>query len=81
VADGRRQDAPNTEHPEDTCEDCGGPNVVWFAPNDVWNQVMRGGDRGAPDAVGIVCPMCFIRRAENEGLTPTAWSVQPEILS
>jgi hypothetical protein len=66
-------DAPVSEHPEDTCEECGRPNVVWFAPSDLWNQVMRSGDRGAPDVFGIVCPMCFIRRAEALGVTSTAW--------
>lgn len=67
-----------TPHPEDLCAECGGPNVVWFAPNDLWNAVMRDGDRGNPDLVGIVCPVCFIRRAERAGHRPPAWRVEPE---
>lgn len=71
---------PAQDHPEDTCEECGGRNVVWFAPNDLWNRVMRGGDRGAPDVLEIVCPVCFIRRAEAAGVEATGWLVQPEVI-
>lgn len=52
-------------HPEATCQECGGPNTVWSAPNDIWNRVM-----GSPN--GIVCFDCFVRRyraAPLEALT------------
>src|SRR5437868_786969 len=46
-------------HPEKVCQDCGGRNPVWFAPNPVWNLVMGGPDaKGDPG--GIICPVCFI---------------------
>jgi hypothetical protein len=41
---------------------------------------MRGGDRGAPDILGIVCPTCFILRAEAAGVEATGWLVQPEVI-
>lgn len=62
----------NTEHPEDVCQDCSGPNVVWFAPNDLWNLVFPRGPDRAPDL--ILCPTCFIRRAEAKGCSKV-WKV------
>ena len=54
-------------HPEDICTDCGGPNVVWHAPNDLWNRVMGGEG-------GILCPRCFIQRAKADGINEV-WRV------
>lgn len=45
-----------TGHPEATCQRCAGPNVVWSARNDLWNEVMGGEG-------GIVCPSCFAELA------------------
>jgi hypothetical protein len=56
-------------HPESVCQDCGGANVVWFAPNDIWNRVV-----GSPN--GILCPRCFIVRANRAGID-ARWSVAP----
>lgn len=56
-------------HPEAICERCGGPNVVWFAPNDLWNRVI-----GSPE--GIVCPRCFVLAAEAKGIDEI-WSLAP----
>ena len=58
-------------HPEAYCQRCGGPNVVWFAPSELWNAVM-----GGPD--GILCPMCFIYAAEAKGRDGAAWRIAPE---
>lgn len=57
--------------PEDgdtRCQLCGQRNVAWFAPNDLWNAVMGGAD-------GVLCPMCFVRKAEaTDGFAaPPAW--------
>jgi hypothetical protein len=55
-------------HPEDVCQQCGGPNIVWFAPNEIWNRVMLDG--------GILCPICFVQRAETEGIKEI-WRLAP----
>lgn len=57
-------------HPEDHCQRCGGPNVIWFAPNELWNRVV-----GSPN--GILCPVCFIKMAEAMGIS-TTWRLEPE---
>jgi hypothetical protein len=61
------------------CQDCHGANPVWFAPNRLWNLVM-GGPSAMGDPGGIVCPGCFILRAEAAGVVPTAWELRPEQL-
>jgi len=63
------------EHPEDSCKKCGRPNIVWFAPNDLWNRYVR--DQGEP---GILCPVCFVKLAEQGGLI-TTWSVAPDVIN
>lgn len=63
------------EHPEAKCEDCGGANVVWHTPSPIWNKVCRPeGYRCDP----MICPTCFIIRAEKAGVQPTSWRVAPE---
>jgi hypothetical protein len=58
-------------HPEATCEDCGGSNVVWFAPNGIWNRVCRpeGYERDP-----MLCPRCFAIRANRLGICG-AWKM------
>lgn len=58
-------------HPERICQDCGGLNAMWFAPNDLWNRVI-------PERSGIVCPVCFIRRAGNAGIDCSGWELKPD---
>ncbi len=48
----------NEAHPEDFCQECGRPNIVWFAPNELWNKIVGSSD-------GILCPTCFAKRAEK----------------
>lgn len=60
------------------CEKCGHEHPVWFAPNAVWNAVIRGGDPGASDEFSFLCPTCFIVLAEERGMRPTGWMVAPE---
>lgn len=48
-----------TKHPEDKCEKCGGPNIVWFISSALWNEVVR-----ANSEAEILCPVCFVRLAE-----------------
>jgi hypothetical protein len=67
---GLTQDGSHVERPrEDTCQRCGGPNVVWFAPNYVWNEVIR-------DGTNFLCPNCFVVLAELAG-TRAIWRVAP----
>lgn len=72
----KRKRRPEPPHPEDSCQDCGGPNVVWFAPNDLWNAVFPRGPNRGPDR--LLCPVCFIRLAERAGLDGKAWEVKPK---
>ncbi len=67
-----RDSTPEPEHPEARCHKCGRPNPVWFAPNDLWNEVR--GDEG-----GIVCPPCFAVEAEAIGIGRRGtWRFAPE---
>lgn len=50
-------------HPEDHCAKCGGKNTRWYAPNKIWNSVMRDKDR-LEDKWGIICPQCFLELAD-----------------
>lgn len=64
---------------EAVCDRCGlRHGVVWFAPNDLWNAVMRGGERGNPDEFGFCCPLCFMRLAE-ERIGPMVFKVGQEV--
>jgi hypothetical protein len=56
-------------HPEAVCGRCGGPNIVWYAPNDLWSRAMPGD--------GIVCPLCFVVAARAVGIDPV-WRMAPE---
>lgn len=56
----------------DICETCSRAVPVWFAPNELWNEVM-GSERQS-----IVCPVCFIERAEHQGVIPSAWKLDVE---
>ncbi|MAG25057.1 hypothetical protein CMI47_05695 [Candidatus Pacearchaeota archaeon] len=42
--------------------DCGHPNPIWFADNELWNAVM-GGDGATDDPGGVLCPTCFMLKA------------------
>lgn len=64
-----RMDEARAAHPEATCQQCGGPNVNWSAPNDTWNLVMGG-------EAGIVCPTCFVQNAQAKGMN-TLWWLAP----
>jgi hypothetical protein len=54
------------------CRSCSLPNPVWFTPNPVWSDVMGPGGRG------VLCPACFIAKAEEAGVgTDGAWLLVP----
>lgn len=53
------------------CQSCGQPNPCWFAANEIWNRVV-------PERSGVLCPSCFIKRAELAGVgTKDAWKLVP----
>lgn len=58
-----------TRHPEDFCERCKRPNVMWFAPSELWNAVHG--------EWGILCPVCFVELAKAAGID-AAWKLHPE---
>lgn len=63
-------------HPEDICDDCGRANVVWFAPSPLWNIVARRPDGTDP----MLCPTCFIHRANKAGQGHQAWKISQEFV-
>lgn len=44
------------DHPEGTCQECGGPNISWWAESELFNSVA--------DRAEIICPLCFAGRIE-----------------
>ena len=61
---------------EGLCQICKVEYPVWFAPNELWNKVMRLSDGSEPQQ--FVCPTCFAIKAEKAGIVPTAWTLAPE---
>ena len=60
---------PDT-HPEETCDECGGPNPgSWSAPNDLWNATVGTPDNPRGEGL-ILCPTCFTRRVAAWPDTP-----------
>lgn len=51
------------------CKRCGRGNVIWFAASPLWNAVMRDGSiNGDPLYADMVCPLCFMQLAEEQGI-------------
>ena len=60
LLDAERASGWHNIHPEDYCHRCGGRNILWSAPSEVWNPVMRpGGDKSGWLWNEIICPSCF----------------------
>lgn len=47
------------------CMICGSDYPVWYAPNDLWNRVVRRPD--GSDEWDFLCPGCFTRIAAERG--------------
>lgn len=59
---------------ESICQVCDGINPVWFAPNELWNKVMRYPDgREESEKINFICPNCFIQEAIKLELAPRVW--------
>lgn len=59
------------------CEECGRDYEVWFAPNDIWNRVMRKEDHETSGPEPFLCAACFMRRAAAD-IATTGWLVTPD---
>lgn len=70
LTDAKSVDNQITDVPE-ICQNCHQANPIWFAPNDIWNAVVE-------EVSGILCPVCFINRAERQGFKCTARELRPE---
>lgn len=60
--------APKPTERELLCQMCGRDYPCWSADSDLWNEVMRAGDRGAADEYQFVCPTCFTVKAAFMGV-------------
>lgn len=58
---------------EDVCQSCGGWNPVWSVQNGLWNLVYDPTD----ERECVVCPVCFIRDAQDKVPRPNRWRVSP----
>lgn len=75
--DVRKRIESASDHPENVCNRCGGPNVSWCAPSPLWNYVMRGGTIDGDWQYGeLICPMCFVALAQEKGID-VSWRVSP----
>lgn len=64
-------------HPEDFCDDCGRRNIAWFVVNDAWNRVIRRGlDAASRPPDPMLCPSCFVLRAEAQGEPVSVWELR-----
>lgn len=45
------------------CQLCHKEYPIWYAPNDIWNSVMR--DKGGREETPFVCPTCFGKEYEK----------------
>ena len=61
------------EKSESVCEWCDGKNLVWTAPNELWNEVIG-------DSFSFLCPNCFMKLAEAKKIYKPVWTVSPEPL-
>jgi hypothetical protein len=68
-------DDSEDEGDEMVCDRCTRRHgVVWFAPSDIWNAVMR---RDGVDEFPFCCPACFMALAGERGVATTGWLVTP----
>lgn len=68
---GNRQDV-GIDKMNENCQRCGGRNMTWFIDSDIWNRVMK------QYLYTIVCPVCFAKLAESNGIQCTGWQLVPE---
>jgi hypothetical protein len=58
------------------CQKCGSVNPTWWVQHEVWNAVVGGNPH--LEAPGILCPNCFIAKADEAGYARGgAWQLYP----
>jgi len=57
------------------CGACMAANPIWFTDSPLWNRVV-GGPRAKGDPGGVLCPACFMARADH-ALGEQVWTVLP----
>lgn len=57
-------------HRELLCERCGREHAIWFAANEIWNEVVG-------DSASFLCPNCFMALAD-ERFGQQCWEVRRE---
>lgn len=63
------------DHPEAKCDQCGGPNIVWWVDSDRFNAATER----LPNGKGhIICPICFVRLHEQDTGMKAVWRLVPE---
>lgn len=60
---------------EGLCQVCDRDYPVWFAPNPLWNRVMRDGVRAKGDMYAFICPTCFANIADEQNGEPLTWTM------
>jgi hypothetical protein len=69
-----QQQVADMNDAEETCEECGRANIVWFVDSDRWNLAVR--KDGALDV--MLCPSCFVLRWEKVTGLWACWRLVPE---
>lgn len=59
----------------DRCPECGTDYPAWFTDNPLWNTVL-GGPTAMDDPGGMLCPLCFAKKAETVH-GPIVWRFIP----
>lgn len=62
---------------EGRCDKCERDYPTWHAaPNELWNDVCRGGDKGAPEEYAFLCADCFAMLADERGVGTKLWELR-----
>lgn len=62
-------------HPEAFCQECGRPNIAWFAPSADWNRATE--PALAIGRAAILCPVCFVALWEAATGLASSWELRP----
>jgi len=55
-------------HISETCQECGKPYLLWWAPDDLYATVTGLEKRGGSYSPGLFCLDCFDRKAVRKGM-------------